>query len=612
MKKLIIDCFNIDVYDLDKQEKKILVRTFLDYLETGEFIEKERISELSNVFKSLIHYMEFNKIIMNSSPFFWTEFKKIYKENSESLLIKVLENLIIFTIDTFINSLPDGYKYNIRNPGKTNLYFPLMGIIVPCSSNEHISFAKKNNCFKIYRNNKEINAYKITEKTDLNFYSIACTPFLTRVLGEKKYFINDIHYNYNKNLRNTIISVTEGMNILKKIDPDSYTDIANEINLIVPINHGVEDGRHELRSFTDEALPQTIFMCSPDEPVFTAELLIHEFHHNELNLLLRHKKLFSSASENAILYSPLRNDPRPLLGFFHALYVMHGIVNFYITCYENKVKTSLIKTMLLKSLYQLEIYHHQLDDKFFTPDGRNFKSKLNKQLDIFFEKVSKFNFKNISIPKSIVEHIKLWELKNQLKADIPEYIDDEILKSIGYRITNFKAFIEAWSDPRNENNRKPIHLRTSQIGNINNTGDPNDNSADMLTVWHPDFEKVIEKEIKALVLFLTKELGWISFSSCQGHFHNGELRHRHVELIGRDENEYEKIRKILLPSADKINQTYKQSLCVSIHDFYIVDRFEQFHAIRLSFSPQSKEKRQEYFQDINKATDDFLNILRSI
>lgn len=74
-------------------------------------------------------------------------------------------------------------------------------------------------------------------------------------------------------------------------------------------------------SLSDRDLPGAI-MTTIDGPAVLAENLLHEFRHNLLHQLEQCYPLYLSDSpKQAKYYSPWRNDPRPLHGILHALFV---------------------------------------------------------------------------------------------------------------------------------------------------------------------------------------------------------------------------------------------------------------------------------------------------
>jgi HEXXH motif-containing protein len=74
-------------------------------------------------------------------------------------------------------------------------------------------------------------------------------------------------------------------------------------------------------SLSDRNLPGAI-MSTIDGPAVLAENLVHEFRHNLLHQLEQvHPLYLSDSPVQAVFYSPWRDDPRPLHGILHALFV---------------------------------------------------------------------------------------------------------------------------------------------------------------------------------------------------------------------------------------------------------------------------------------------------
>lgn len=98
-----------------------------------------------------------------------------------------------------------------------------------------------------------------------------------------------------------------------------------------------EAGDYGNLSYSD--LPGALICSAIANPYEFAETLIHEFHHNRLfcieeisPILLTTDRLPDKASA---YYSPWRNDPRPLRGILHALYVYTPVCEFWLNLYRS-------------------------------------------------------------------------------------------------------------------------------------------------------------------------------------------------------------------------------------------------------------------------------------
>lgn len=94
--------------------------------------------------------------------------------------------------------------------------------------------------------------------------------------------------------------------------------------------------------------PYSVFYAHSDNPYKIAELLIHESHHAILNLISHKNNFFdeqthSSGWEKMNYYSPWRDEPRPIMGIVHGLYVFSAILIFWSHCLEKDFQEDIIK-----------------------------------------------------------------------------------------------------------------------------------------------------------------------------------------------------------------------------------------------------------------------------
>ena len=67
-------------------------------------------------------------------------------------------------------------------------------------------------------------------------------------------------------------------------------------------------------------------MVTYDSTPMLAEALAHEYRHNLLNAITEVSPLAEPEGERQIVYSPWRDDPRPVMGLFHALFTFTEVV----------------------------------------------------------------------------------------------------------------------------------------------------------------------------------------------------------------------------------------------------------------------------------------------
>jgi len=117
-----------------------------------------------------------------------------------------------------------------------------------------------------------------------------------------------------------------GLELIERHFPQLGRDIALGLHTIIPVGKPAADRGGSCTS-------DTFFggiLCCDNPPVLAAEVLIHEFGHNVFNELLARDGVFATGlSGEEVLYSPWREDPRPILGLFHAAFVFERVSQFY-------------------------------------------------------------------------------------------------------------------------------------------------------------------------------------------------------------------------------------------------------------------------------------------
>lgn len=115
------------------------------------------------------------------------------------------------------------------------------------------------------------------------------------------------------------------LNRIGSVWPEILEELRSHIRLIVPFN-GVPLG------FTDIHMPGALFIKHLENDfAFAAEHLIHEASHSRLNAINYIYRLWPG-TQNVMLSSPWRRDPRPLSGVYHGAFVFARLLVFIDRC----------------------------------------------------------------------------------------------------------------------------------------------------------------------------------------------------------------------------------------------------------------------------------------
>lgn len=121
--------------------------------------------------------------------------------------------------------------------------------------------------------------------------------------------------------------IRTSLGIITAADPSRAARLTSLIHYYFPI--ATPDPLTTHNSFSAADLIGVIFLSDAYNDLRLVEAIVHEYHHNELHVLLEARELFDSRPDE-LYYSPWRNDPRPLYGLFHAIHVFSSVVDFFI------------------------------------------------------------------------------------------------------------------------------------------------------------------------------------------------------------------------------------------------------------------------------------------
>ncbi|MEM7449121.1 MAG: HEXXH motif-containing putative peptide modification protein [Myxococcota bacterium] len=117
--------------------------------------------------------------------------------------------------------------------------------------------------------------------------------------------------------------------------PDLYNELPYVLSLCVPV--GTDEQRHLSASYR-EAVGTIYLSLHPNLQTMT-EALIHEFSHNKLHALLELDPLLENGSA-AEFASPVRPDPRPLLGVLLAVHAFLPVERYYRSMLDRGLQVS--------------------------------------------------------------------------------------------------------------------------------------------------------------------------------------------------------------------------------------------------------------------------------
>jgi HEXXH motif-containing protein len=147
----------------------------------------------------------------------------------------------------------------------------------------------------------------------------------------------DLQYRYQDVVRETLA-------VLENYDPLVFEQFQDTMTLVALKPFGAGG----LTNTSYSMLPGAFTTTAIRNPLALAEDFIHELYHNRLFALEERGRFFDLSAGDARLeakfYSPWREDPRPLYGVFHALYVFTRVCGFWLRVHDDTELTDADRT----------------------------------------------------------------------------------------------------------------------------------------------------------------------------------------------------------------------------------------------------------------------------
>lgn len=353
------------------------------------------------------------------TPFFEKKLKSFIYDENEQKDLHTLGWITLYCWDTFFSYLPDATQINIKGiRDKYEVSLPILGIELLLS--DDFTLIKQGNKTFIRSQKDEVkicfNNSNKWSKLDNNQIILANTNFIVGTQETQKSF----PLNFSGQLDDLKKQLERSIGFIEENDSTFYRLLNAQIKYYVALENN-DASVH--KSYSDSNLPGCIFLSLANSTYALAEAIVHEFYHNELNFLLEVSPLFLD-DKKAIYYSPLRKDPRPLYGLFHAVYVLSGIAQFItrgILKHENQ--HGLIATKqrkyLLRIINQLEVGYAQINQSLVAEDGKEILQKI--KLSIYaINKI--LDNKRKCMDEMLLIHTTDWKKNNPgLSVNMPEW-----------------------------------------------------------------------------------------------------------------------------------------------------------------------------------------------
>ncbi len=123
--------------------------------------------------------------------------------------------------------------------------------------------------------------------------------------------------------------LAEALAVVERSAPEQYARVCESIGYILlkPADHG------GFANLSHSDLPGFMYISNQACVYDLADTIVHEYRHHELFAIEEEDRVFNDNGidpyNEAKFYSPLRDDPRPMHGLFHAYFVMLPVLRLW-------------------------------------------------------------------------------------------------------------------------------------------------------------------------------------------------------------------------------------------------------------------------------------------
>jgi hypothetical protein len=382
----------------------------IEYAFLSDFdIEKLVMSKNTQFDLSQISQLLGIDIITNATPFFWKSVRECFEAVNDSKSIdsgnRARYHLIMNAFDSFFDYLPDGssFRFSISNDYQNLL--PRTGIRIPnLQGNEATIIRNSSTIVEIdtARNESFILDLKEAHDHKLTLKLVGSKFRNIRIL----YSADPMSFEFDNKIDELpnqawefVQNISKSLDLIETVDKSLHKRISNELKWIVQIPQPLDE---TLLSSTSKNLDDTIFISSCSDDICLSELIIHEFAHLELNMLMRGTKLIAK-SDGSLYYSPWKDKPRPLSALLHAVYSFSTVLDFYQKTPNSMFSPeSCLFEKLLTTYHRIRIALYQIQDDMLSSSGQQIIHAIIE----FMNHQTEFSCE--SLPNEVENHIRKW------------------------------------------------------------------------------------------------------------------------------------------------------------------------------------------------------------
>jgi HEXXH motif-containing protein len=365
-----------------------------------------------------------DEVVRRGSPFFWKNVHRCFDASAEVVAAfqRLVSSVIATGFDSYYDWLPDGAEIVLPDWPEPTVPLPELGLSIPVTDGAVMMrrVDARTAAFTSGATELRIDLDNVPQHLKSPAVPVPGHPKIKLLLIKSSGLFEPAYIDtiVPKTPHADFIArmIAKSLEMIEAADPATGAALAERIHWYVPIG---SPGRQTHNSFSVQNLAGLIFLSEAYDDVRLAEAMVHEFQHNELYLIQESTRLWNLGGE-ARLYSPFREDARPIEGLFHALHVFSSVASFLASAErlpEIAHFAGAIRGRRQEVIRQLQIGLLQLPWHGLTAQGKRIMDGVREDIAQF---EAEFGALCDPLPERLAAHARAWisrhpELASELR-----------------------------------------------------------------------------------------------------------------------------------------------------------------------------------------------------
>jgi HEXXH motif-containing protein len=354
------------------------------------------------------------------TPFFWLNARRLYDRAHQEAerLAEVSRYLVAQAFDAYFAQLPDGAAVELSGTSEEHL-LPRLGLRIPArgSAVRLERLDRQAVAIDLGGSRTRVDLADVPAAWRLPRWAIAGEPsLLLEVRSPALYDAEHLPLLAPASPRAATLAATlaTALAVIRLGPPGLAEQIRSLIGFYAPLAAPKHKNHH---SFSAPRLIGVIFLSEAYDDLRLVEALVHEYHHNELSLLMEVEPVLAE-EPGELFYSPWRDDPRPLYGLVQAIHVFTGVIDFYRHA-ERAVPLARhqgeFRARRQEICSQLRLGLVQVPDRRLTPLGREIIAGVDQEVA---DHEAELGLSGVGLPPLLADHLRAWRRRNATLAAV--------------------------------------------------------------------------------------------------------------------------------------------------------------------------------------------------